>query len=143
MHEPQRRELVLRISAQQWDRIEDKIVIVSWLCFALVVPLGILGSNGVDLFTSPLMLTMMVLASLGMGGVYMANLSLLRMIAAGREERAGYTTIVLPHCPELDLVDPASGTIIRPAGGAAISEDEYLAAVREIAGRVLPSDGAH
>ena len=141
MHEPQRRELVLRISAQQWDRIEDKIAIVGWLCFALVVPFLILLSNGVP-FTSPLVLTMLGLASLGMGGVTVWYTGYPSTLAQMRETRAGYTTIVLPHRPELDLVDPVSGTIIRPAGGAAISEDEYLAAVREIAGRVLPADGA-
>jgi hypothetical protein len=48
----------------------------------------------------------------------------------GAELKVGYTTSPLPHRPEVDLVLPRTGIVVRAAGEAAISEREYRDLIR-------------
>lgn len=63
-------------------------------------------------------------------GVYEYNIG--SAMAERREHAAGYTTLPLPHMPELELVEPQTGVVIRPVGGAALTMEEYRARVSEI-----------
>lgn len=139
---PHNRELVIRISAYRWRRVEEILFYLGWALGALIVPVGILVQQG-ESWTSPLLLAMGALACVGFGAVTLSNTTLPSALADKRESRAGYTTILLPYRPELDLVDPATGTVIRAAGEQNLSKDAYKAALAEVAKRIKTGENGH
>lgn len=124
-------ELGSRRTAYQWRRIEDRMARVGWALVALTVPAVILGRQGQS-WALPLIIVLGVLASLGLGAVTLSNLSAFSARASVRERAAGYTTLPEPHSRELDLVDPVTGHIIRPAGENSLSREEFKEALRVI-----------
>lgn len=125
------RKLVVRVSAHRWRRIEDVIGRVGWVLVALMVPFIVLAKQG-HAWATPVAA---VFGVLGFTAVSLSNSTLPSWWAGAREVKAGYTTLLLPHRSELDLVEPTTGIVIRAAGEKALTEEEYKAAVLEARSR--------
>lgn len=128
-----RHALVPGLSAYKAGKIECYAAGVGWSLFALVIPLLVLETRGLSL-ASPIFISMVVLASVGMGAVTFSNLGFPSAHANDRERKAGYTTLPVPHMPALDLVHPKTGVVIRAAGEGAITKAAHRAVLRQSQG---------
>ena len=124
-------KLVMRVSAHQWRRVEVVLSVVGWALAALTVPFVVLAKEG-QVWAIPFLATFGIV---GISFITSYNVGIASDPAAVREGKAGYTTILLPHQPELDLVEPTTGIVIRAAGERALTEEEYKAAVLEARSR--------
>lgn len=124
-------DLLPGLTVMGWRRIDDIVGAIEWVLFAAAVPAGILASRGV-LWALP---TAVGLLGVGLFAIAWFNFGL----SPGRwkdqrEIDADYTTMPLPHRPEVDVVERTTGIVIRPAGSPPITMAEYRMLSRRIRG---------
>lgn len=114
------------MSAYRVLKAEGWLAVAGWVAFALGILtlwLGLTSASG-------LVPVGIVAFLVGAAAVSLSNASVLSLARQRAEERAGYTTIPEPHQPELDLVDPATGDVIRARGEPPCSREEFEARIR-------------
>jgi hypothetical protein len=113
-------------SAYRLLKMERWLAVAGWVTFALGIFVLWLGSTSV-----PGLLPVGVVAFVASAlAVSLSNASLLSLARQRAEESAGYTTIPEPHRPDIDLVDPTTGEVIRARGEPAISRETFEARVK-------------
>ena len=120
-----RRRLVRGPSALRWQRAEDVVGILGWALLTLTIPFLVAATQGVGWAVPVFIAT----GSVAFLCVFFSNFGIAAGAADSAETKAGYTTIPLPHRPELDLVDPKTGLVVRAAGEGPLTPEEYEAKV--------------
>ena len=124
-------------TATQWRRAETMLGNVAWALLAVAVPFMVAATQGVG-WAIPVFVSGYFF---GLSCVSFSNMGLGAAAAEAAETRAGYTRWALPHRPEVDLVVPPTGIVIRAAGDPAITQEQYEAAVRQLRANVHGDKG--
>lgn len=115
-------KLIPGASAYQWLRYERRIAAVSVPAAGAGILIAIVGSGA-----SPAWLAVGVLLTLvGVLGWGLFTYSIPSTRRQRQEEAAGYTTVPTPHQPELDLVNPRTGFVVRSKGSREVTAEEFV-----------------
>ena len=118
----EKRELLPGPTVYEWDRIESAVGVVGWCLIALMIPFGVAASQRVS-WALPVAVALL---ALGFLSIAFSNYGWSPATQKDRDELAlGYTTLPFPHRPEVDLVEPKHGVIIRKAGAPLLTMQEY------------------
>lgn len=120
---------MVSISARRWDQVEDVLVPVGMAMAPVGFGLGFLTDKAGFPSAFPVWMTLVCVGSLAF---FLGRVSVLSYLAGRKERGAGYTTIPLPHDPDVDLVERKTGVVIREAGAPPLTKGEYEAAVRRM-----------
>lgn len=124
-----KRELSKGFAVADLVRAQDIMEETGWILFASGICLLVLFSQGADWAAIPF-------AVLTVSGFVAIGSSLYGLPYTGaaerRESEAGYTTNWIFYQPQIDLVDPRTGLVVRAAGDPQITKAEYRSRIKAI-----------